>query len=42
VYNCILNQEELDKKKTFKEEYITFLKKFPVEYDEEYLFEWYN
>ena len=42
IINYINNQEEHHKKKTFKEEYITFLKKFPVEYDEEYLFEWYN
>jgi hypothetical protein len=35
-----LNQPEHHKKRTFKEEYITFLKKFEIEYDEKYLFEW--
>lgn len=42
VYNYILNQQQHHKKKTFKEEYIEFLKKFEVEYEEKYLFEWYN
>lgn len=42
VYNYILNQEQHHKKKTFKEEYIQFLKKFEVEYEEKYLFEWYD
>ncbi len=40
VYNYILNQEAHHKKKTFKEEYIGLLKKFEVQYDEKYLFEW--
>jgi putative transposase len=40
VYNYILNQEEHHKKKTFREEYIGFLKKFEINYDEKYLFEW--
>ncbi len=34
VYNYILNQEKHHKKKSFKEEYLEFLKKFEVEYDE--------
>ena len=42
VYNYILNQEKHHKKKSFKEEYLEFLKKFEVEYDEKYLFEWYD
>jgi putative transposase len=42
VYNYILNQEKHHKKKTFKEEYLEFLKKFEVEYNEKYLFEWYD
>ena len=42
VYNYILNQEHHHKKKTFKEEYLEFLKKFEVEYNEKYLFEWYH
>jgi REP element-mobilizing transposase RayT len=40
VYQYILNQEEHHKKNTFKEEYLIFLKKFEVEYDENYLFDW--
>ena len=40
VYNYVLNQEEHHKKKTFREEYISFLKKFEVDYDEKYLFDW--
>jgi putative transposase len=40
VIKYILNQTEHHKKKTFKEEYIEFLKKFAIEYDEKYLFEW--
>lgn len=40
VYNYILNQEKHHRKKTFREEYIDFLKKFEIEYDEKYLFEW--
>ncbi len=40
VIKYILNQEEHHKKKTFREEYIDFLKKFEIEYDEKYLFEW--
>jgi putative transposase len=42
VYDYILEQEKHHKKKTFKQEYLAFLKKFEVEYDEKYLFEWYN
>ena len=40
VYHYILNQEEHHRKKTFKEEYLDFLKKFEIEYDEKYLFKW--
>ena len=40
VYQYILKQEEHHKKKTFKEEYLDFLQKFEVEYNEKYLFEW--
>lgn len=40
VYQYILNQEEHHKKKTFKDEYIDFLTKFNVDYDEKYLFDW--
>lgn len=40
VYQYILKQEEHHKKKTFKEEYLDFLQKFEIEYNEKYLFEW--
>jgi len=40
VYNYILNQEKHHRKKTFKEEYLELLKKFEIEYDEKYLFDW--
>jgi REP element-mobilizing transposase RayT len=40
VYNYILNQEEHHKRKTFKEEYLEFLKQFQIDYKPEYLFEW--
>ncbi|MEW6685360.1 MAG: IS200/IS605 family transposase [Candidatus Edwardsbacteria bacterium] len=38
VIKYILNQEEHHRKRTFREEYIDFLKKFEIEYDEKYLF----
>jgi len=40
VYQYILNQEEHHRKKSFREEYLEFLHKFEIEYDEKYLFEW--
>ena len=39
VYKYILNQEEHHKKQTFKEEYLEFLDKFEVPFDERYIFE---
>lgn len=42
VVKYILNQEDHHKIKSFKEEYLEILKKFEVEYDEQYLFEWYS
>ena len=39
VYKYILNQEEHHKKQTFREEYLNFLIKFEVPYDERYIFE---
>lgn len=38
VISYIENQELHHKKKTFKEEYLDFLKKFEVEYDDKYIF----
>jgi putative transposase len=40
VVKYVLNQAEHHKKRTFREEYIDFLQKFEIEYDEKYLFEW--
>ncbi|HAV22822.1 MAG: transposase [Ignavibacteria bacterium GWA2_55_11] len=40
VVKYILNQEEHHRRKTFREEYLSFLKEFQVEYDERYLFKW--
>lgn len=42
VTNYILNQPEHHCRKTFKEEYITFLKKYEIVYNEQYLFEFYS
>jgi len=40
VIKYILKQEEHHKRQSFKEEYLDFLKKFEIEYNEKYLFEW--
>lgn len=42
VVKYILNQEEHHKKKTFKEEYLHFLRKANIEFKDEYLFEFYE
>ena len=42
VINYIMNQEEHHRTKTFREEYIEMLQKFEIEYDEKYLFEFYE
>lgn len=42
VYQYILKQEEHHRRKTFRDEYLDFLQKFDVEYDEKYLFDWLN
>jgi len=39
VINYIRNQHIHHKKKTYKEEYLTFLKKYKVDYDERYLWD---
>lgn len=39
VYRYIANQEEHHKKQTFRKEYVDFLDKFEVPYDERYIFE---
>ncbi len=40
VIGYISKQREHHRKSNFREEYIALLKKFDLEYDEEYLFEW--
>ncbi|MBK9290431.1 MAG: IS200/IS605 family transposase [Bacteroidetes bacterium] len=40
VVKYIMNQKEHHKKQTFREEYIDFLKKFEIEFKEDYLFKW--
>jgi REP element-mobilizing transposase RayT len=40
VYNYIDKQEEHHRKKTFREEYLDFLQRFEISYDEKYLFDW--
>ncbi len=40
VYHYIFNQEQHHAKQTFQDEYMDFLKKFEIEHDTKYLFEW--
>jgi putative transposase len=40
VYKYIQNQETHHSRKSFKEEYMDLLKKFQIEYNEKYLFDW--
>lgn len=40
VYQYILNQEQHHRKKTFKEEYTSLLRKFEIPFKEQYLFDW--
>ncbi|MDC8001266.1 IS200/IS605 family transposase [Aequorivita todarodis] len=40
VIRYIQNQKEHHKKQSFRDEYILFLKKFKVDFKEDYLFEW--
>ena len=42
VIKYIINQEEHHKVQTFKEEYLRMLSDFEVEYEEKYLFEFYD
>ena len=42
VIDYVLNQAEHHKKRTFKEEYLEFLNKFGIDYNEKYLFEFYH
>ncbi|MCA0332653.1 MAG: transposase, partial [Bacteroidetes bacterium] len=38
----VLNQPKHHKKQTFREEYLLLLRKYEIDYDEKYLFEYYN
>ena len=40
VIRYIKEQENHHKRKTFKEEYLEFLKKYKIQFNEKYLFEW--
>ncbi len=42
VYNYIKNQEAHHQNKSFKNEYIGFLKNFEIEYDKKYLFDFFE
>jgi len=42
VVKYILNQPAHHKKQSFREEYLSFLNKFDIDYDPKYLFEWYD
>lgn len=42
VIRYIENQEEHHRRKSFREEYLNFLKKFEVPYDARYLFEFFD
>ncbi len=42
VIQYILNQEEHHRKKTFRNEYLEFLEKFAVSYDDRYVFEFFD
>ncbi|MBN2598748.1 IS200/IS605 family transposase [Labilibaculum sp.] len=40
VVRYIQNQKEHHKRKSFKEEYISFLKKYEIDFKDDYLFKW--
>lgn len=42
VIRYIKDQEKHHRKKTFREEYLEILEKFNVDYNNKYLFEWYE
>jgi len=42
VVQYVLNQPEHHKKQLFKDEYLLLLEKFDIDYDEKYLFEYYD
>ena len=42
VIRYIQNQEEHHRETSFKDEYLKYLKRFDIEFDESYVFEWVN
>ena len=42
IYNYILNQEKHHNRRSFRDEYTELLNKFEVEYEEKYLFEFFD
>ena len=42
VIKYIMNQEKHHSKKTFREEYVEFLKKHDISYNDKYLFEFFE
>jgi putative transposase len=42
VIKYVKNQEVHHSKSSFKQEYLELLQRFDVEYDDRYVFEWYN
>ncbi len=42
VYQYILNQQSHHKSRTFREEYMSLLEKFEIDYDDKYLFEFFD
>lgn len=42
VYNYILNQQKHHQKRTFRDEYLDFLNKYEVKFEEQYLFEFFE
>ena len=42
VIKYILNQPEHHRKRTFREEYLTLLRRYEVDYDDRYLFEFFD
>lgn len=42
VYQYVINQAEHHRQRSFREEYLDLLRKNEIEFDEKYLFEWYD
>ena len=42
IVRYIMNQEEHHRRRSFRDEYLTLLRKFEIEFKEEYVFEFYD